>query len=303
MDIDPLIALAGLLVGFVVGLTGMGGGALMTPLLVLLFDIEPLAAVSSDLVAAFVMKPVGATVHFRRGTVHLELVRWLVVGSVPAAFTGVLILNQLGDGDGVQDRIKVVLGGALLVAATSILLKQRVARRNQSTAQPGPPAVRRLPTVVVGVLGGLIVGMTSVGSGSLIIVMLLALYPRLTASELVGTDLLQAIPLVGSAALGHLLYGDFQLGLTASLLLGALPGVYAGARASAKAPDRLIRPVLIVVLAASGLKLVGAGNLVVGAFVLVAAVVAAVAALRNRPVHLPAVVVPRSEGRSGPDRR
>lgn len=288
MDIDPLIAIAGVLVGFVVGLTGMGGGALMTPLLVLLFDIEPLAAVSSDLVASFVMKPVGATVHFRRGTVHLELVRWLVLGSVPAAFCGVLILNQLGDGEAVQDRIKVVLGGALLVAATSILLKQRVSRRSAITVT-GPPEVRRAATVVVGVLGGLIVGMSSVGSGSLMIVMLLALYPRLTASELVGTDLLQAIPLVGSAAVGHLIYGDFQLGLTASLLLGALPGVYAGARVSARAPDRLIRPILIVVLAASGLKLLGAANAVVGAFVLVAAVVGSVAALRKRPVHLPAV--------------
>ena len=299
MDIDLLIALAGVCVGFVVGLTGMGGGALMTPLLVLLFDVEPLAAVSSDLVAAFVMKPVGATVHFRRGTVHLDLVRWLVLGSVPAAFCGVLILNQLGDGEAVQDRIKVVLGAALLVAATSILLKQWVARRS-AVAVTGPPEVRRAATVVVGVLGGLIVGMSSVGSGSLMIVMLLALYPRLTASELVGTDLLQAIPLVGSAALGHLIYGDFQLGLTASLLLGALPGVYAGARVSARAPDRLIRPILIVVLAASGLKLLGVGNGAVGAFVLVAGVVGSVAALRKRPVHLPAAIASRSEGRSGP---
>src|SRR5260221_3837269 len=100
---DPIVALAGLLVGFVVGLTGMGGGALMTPLLVLLFKIEPLAAVSSDLVAAFVMKPVGAGVHLRRGTVHLELVKWLVVGSVPSAFVGVLILKQLGNGAEIQD--------------------------------------------------------------------------------------------------------------------------------------------------------------------------------------------------------
>jgi uncharacterized membrane protein YfcA len=293
MDLDPLVSLAGVLVGFVVGLTGMGGGALMTPLLVLLFDIQPLAAVSSDLVAAFVMKPVGAGVHLKRGTVHLELVKWLVIGSVPAAFVGVLILNQLGDGEAVQDRIKLVLGGALLVAATSILAKQRVARRNQAaaapTSGPAPLVVRKAPTVVVGVLGGLIVGMSSVGSGSLMIVMLLVLYPRLSASELVGTDLVQAIPLVGSAALGHLIYGDFQLGLTASLLIGALPGVYVGARVSSRAPDRLIRPVLVVVLAASGLKLLGASNLVLGAFLLVAALLAAVAALRKRPVHLPAV--------------
>jgi uncharacterized membrane protein YfcA len=292
MDLDPLVSLAGLLVGFVVGLTGMGGGALMTPLLVLLFDIEPLAAVSSDLVAAFVMKPVGAGVHLRRGTVHLELVKWLVIGSVPSAFAGVLILNQLGDGEAVQDRIKVVLGVALLVAATSILAKQRVARRGGAAGgggDPAPLAVRKGPTVVVGVLGGLIVGMSSVGSGSLMIVMLLLLYPRLSASELVGTDLVQAIPLVGAAALGHVIYGDFRLGLPASLLVGALPGVYLGARVSARAPDRLIRPVLVVVLAASGIKLLGGSNAVLGAFVLVAALTAAVAVIRRRPVHLPAV--------------
>src|ERR671939_431544 len=119
MHIDLLIAATGFAVGVVVGLTGMGGGALMTPLLVLLFKIQPLAAVSSDLVAAFVMKPVGAGVHLRRGTVHLELVKWLVIGSVPMAFCGALLLDQLGDGPDVQDRIKVLLGVALLVAATA----------------------------------------------------------------------------------------------------------------------------------------------------------------------------------------
>jgi uncharacterized membrane protein YfcA len=230
------------------------------------------------------MKPVGATVHLRRGTVHLELVKWLVAGSVPSAFAGVLILNQLGDGEVVQDRIKLVLGCALILAATSILLKQRIAHRH--TVHDGAPLdVRALPTVVIGVLGGLVVGMSSVGSGSLMIVMLLVLYPRLSASELVGTDLVQAIPLVGSAALGHLLYGDFQLGLTASLLLGALPGVYLGAHVSSRAPDRLIRPALVIVLAASGIKLLGGSNALLAAFLLVAGLMVAVAALRRRPVH------------------
>ena len=300
MALDPLIALTGVLVGFVVGLTGMGGGALMTPLLVLLFKVEPLAAVSSDLVAAFVMKPVGASVHLRRGTVHLELVRWLVLGSVPSAFAGVLILNQLGDGTVVQDRVKLVLGAALLLAATSILLKQWVARRHASETGLDL-VVRPLPTVLVGVLGGLVVGMSSVGSGSLMIVMLLVLYPRLSASELVGTDLVQAIPLVGSAALGHLIYGDFRLGLTASLLVGALPGVYLGARVSSRAPDRLIRPALVVVLATSGLKLLGASNVVLAAFLLVAGMLLAVAALRRRPVH--SSTVPDAGGGSPPERQ
>jgi uncharacterized protein len=284
VDLDPLIMLTGLLVGAVVGLTGMGGGALMTPLLVLLFKVQPLAAVSSDLVAAFVMKPVGAGVHLRRGTVHLGLVRYLVLGSVPAAFSGVLILDGLGDGEAVQDRIKLLLGLALLLAAASIIAKQRVAARRGvvSANDVGEVVVRPVPTVLVGVLGGLVVGMSSVGSGSLMIVMLLVLYPQLSARQLVGTDLLQAIPLVGSAALGHLLFGDFQLGVTVSLLVGALPGVYLGARVSSRAPDALIRPILVVVLCASGAKLLGASNEVVGVFLVVAAASGAVWFLRHR---------------------
>src|SRR4051812_12065013 len=225
MHIDPSIALAGLLVGFTVGLTGMGGGALMTPILVLFFKVDPLTAVSSDLVASFVMKPVGATVHLRRGTVNLRLVRWLVVGSVPSAFLGVLILKSLGSGDALQADLKKLLGAALLMAAGTIIAKTVVQSR-RATAPDGDAStirIRPLPTVLIGITGGLVVGMTSVGSGSLMIVLLLLLYPSLKASQLVGTDLVQAIPLVGAASLGHLLYGDFQLGLTTSLLIGALP--------------------------------------------------------------------------------
>jgi uncharacterized protein len=276
LQIDLYVAAAGLLVGFTVGLTGMGGGALMTPLLVLLFKVQPLAAVSSDLVAAVIMKPVGGGVHLRRGTVNFGLVRWLMVGSVPAAFAGVLVLRQLGDDAVVQDRIKQVLGVALLLAASSIaakgLLQARATRRALGAAAAAPvPArplrLRPLPTVLIGVGGGLVVGMTSVGSGSLMIVMLLLLYPMLRSSELVGTDLVQAIPLVASAALGHLLFGDFQLGLTASLLVGSIPGVYLGARLSSRANDVVIRPALALVLVASGLKLLGVDNLQLGLLV------------------------------------
>jgi uncharacterized membrane protein YfcA len=277
LQIDPYVAAAGLLVGFTVGLTGMGGGALMTPLLVLVFKVQPLAAVSSDLVAAVIMKPVGGGVHLRRGTVNFALVRWLTVGSVPAAFAGVLVLRQLGDGAVVQGRIKQVLGVALLLAASSIaakaMLQVRTARREAPGMAGGgsaarPFQLRPLPTVVIGVVGGLVVGMTSVGSGSLMIVMLLLLYPMLRSSELVGTDLVQAIPLVASAAVGHLLFGDFQLGLTASLLIGSIPGVYLGARLSSRANDAVIRPALALVLVASGLKLVGVDNLQLGLLVL-----------------------------------
>jgi uncharacterized membrane protein YfcA len=277
LQIDPYVAAAGLFVGFTVGLTGMGGGALMTPLLVLAFKVQPLAAISSDLVAAVIMKPVGGGVHLRRGTVNFALVRWLMVGSVPAAFTGVLVLRQLGDGAVVQGRIKQVLGVALLLAASSIaakgMLQVRAARRalraaGGSPAPARPFQLRPLPTVLVGVAGGLVVGMTSVGSGSLMIVLLLLLYPTLRSSELVGTDLVQAIPLVASAAAGHLLFGDFKLDLTASLLVGSIPGVYLGARLSSRANDAVIRPALALVLVASGLKLVGVDTLELGLLLL-----------------------------------
>jgi uncharacterized protein len=274
VDIDFGVTLAGLLVGFVVGLTGMGGGALMTPILVLFFGINPLAAVSSDIVAAVVMKPVGGAVHLRRGTVNLGLVRWLAIGSVPAAFAGVLVLRAIGAPE-FGERLKVLLGAVLLVAAGAIVAKGvlQARRRADGDEPPGVHAITIQPgrTVLIGVIGGLVVGMTSVGSGSLMIVLLMLLYPALASNELVGTDLVQAIPLVLSAAIGHVLFGDLQLGLTTSLLIGSVPGVYFGARISSRAPDRIIRPVLVIVLTVSALKLLGASNVVVLAVLGVAA--------------------------------
>lgn len=262
--LDPVVAVAGLFVGFVVGLTGMGGGALMTPILVLLFGIEPLTAVSSDIVASMVMKPVGGAVHWRRGTVHKRLVHWLMLGSVPSAFLGVVLLRSFGSGPTLQVLIKHALGVALLVVATGLLLRPLLQRKRSANESETPLSVRPLPTLAIGVLGGLVVGMTSVGSGSLMIIMLLVLYPRMRLKELVGTDLVQAIPLVASAALGHFFFGDFKLGLTASILIGSLPGVYLGAQFSSRAPDYVIRPALMVVLLASSLKLLGVGTALVG---------------------------------------
>jgi uncharacterized membrane protein YfcA len=266
VHIDLYVALAGLIVGFIVGLTGMGGGALMTPILVLVFNVQPLAAVSSDLVASMIMKPVGSAVHLRRGTVNRTLVLWLMIGSVPSAFAGVLVIKMLGHSSQLQGRLKVLLGLALIVAAVAIVAKgylQGRAERAGSSGHgdTGSIRVNRPATILVGAIGGLLVGMTSVGSGSLIVAMLLVLYPRLSGSRLVGTDLVQAVPLVTAAALGHILFGDFRLDLTASLLVGSIPGVYAGAKLSAWAPDAVIRPALLLVLMASGLKLLNVGNL------------------------------------------
>jgi uncharacterized membrane protein YfcA len=269
------VALAGAIVGFVVGLTGMGGGALMTPIMVLVFGIQPLAAVSSDLVASLVMKPVGAAVHMRHGAVNRRLALFLCIGSVPMAFCGVLVLNAFDTGEDFQNRVKLMLGSALLLAAMSMVVKNVFDQRrgNATSTRVETIRIRPVPTIAIGAVGGLMVGLTSVGSGSLIIVLLLLLYPMLSAKSLVGTDLVQAIPLVGAAALGHVLFGDFKLGLTATLLVGALPGVYIGARVSTKAPDRIIRPVLVMVLLISALKLLGLSNGWLGLSILAGAVV------------------------------
>lgn len=255
--------------GFLVGLTGMGGGSLMTPILVVFFGIQPLAAISSDLVVSLLMKPVGAAVHLRRGTVHKSLVLWLMTGSVPAAFAGVLILRTMGNGPSMQAHIKFALGCTLLVAASTIVARGLLQAKRKPASTFSAFPVRRLSTIAIGVFGGLVVGMTSVGSGSLIIVGLLLLYPRLTGNDLVGTDLVQAVPLVASAALGHILFGDFQLALTTSLVLGAIPGAYLGARYCVQAPENVVRSVVSIVLIASGMKLLDVPNTLVVATVVI----------------------------------
>jgi uncharacterized membrane protein YfcA len=248
MMIDPKVALAGLFVGFVVGLTGMGGGALMTPILVLLFKIQPLAAVSSDIVASMIMKPVGGGVHWRRGTVNTELVRWLIVGSVPSAFLGVLLLKSSGQGAALQHHVKFALGLALLVVALGLIIRPLLSRGRAGDSVE-PLVVKKLQTVLIGIAGGLVVGLTSVGSGSLMIILLLMLYPKLRLSELVGTD-----------------------------LVGSVPGVFIGAQLSSRAPDALIRPALILVLLGSSLKLLDSSNLVLAS--VIAAFAAAYLAVR-----------------------
>jgi uncharacterized membrane protein YfcA len=262
---DPPLALGGLLVGIVVGLTGMGGGALMTPMLVFFFGADPLTAISSDLVASFVMKPAGALVHLRAKTVNVGLVKLLVIGSVPSAFLGAWFISTQPRGEDLDNTLKLLLGVALLVAAGGLVLRalfqmwQNALPLGEGAAKPSRPNVvlRPLPTILLGAAAGFIVGITSVGSGSIVIVVLLMIYPGLKASSLVGTDLTQAIPLVGAAALGHVLFGSFSAAITISLLVGAIPGAFIGAQISSRAPGGVIRRALAVLLLASGLRLLG----------------------------------------------
>ncbi len=257
---DVVLVAAGLISGVAVGVTGMGGGALMTPILVLLLKVDPKVAIASDLVSSLVNKPIGGLVHARRGTVMWPLVWRLCAGSVPAAFLGAVVLNGLGDSRAVQADIKRILGWALIVACLSILAKgllsRRMNARQRAAADPdAPQTFKTLPTVLVGVVGGFVVGMTSVGSGSLMVVMLMLLYPTLTARRFVGTDLVQAVPLVASATLGQAVFGHVDLTIATALTLGGIPGVYLGAKISSQAPDGIVKPILVVILAASGLAL------------------------------------------------
>jgi uncharacterized protein len=266
IHIDPYIVLGSAVVGLLVGMTGAGGGALMTPMLILLFGVQPSAAISSDLVAAVVMRPIGAGVHLRRRTVNLRLVGWMVLGSVPMAFVGAYLLHVMGNTKAAQQNIEVALGVALLVGATAMVLRYVLDRRvgTSRTGVVHEVVPRPLPTIAIGMIGGIIVGMTSVGSGSLMIIMLLFLYPMLGANQLVGTDLTQAVPLTIAAALGALAFGHVELGVTASLILGSVPAVFIGSLVSSSAPDRYVRPAITFVVAASGFKYVGVGTTALG---------------------------------------
>jgi uncharacterized protein len=247
-------------------MTGAGGGALMTPMLILLFGVKPSTAISSDLVAAVMMRPLGAFVHLRKGTVNLRLVQWMVVGSVPMAFVGAYVLKELGHAKSAQQHIEVALGIALLVGAGAMVLRYVLDRYggHGRAAIVHDIVPRPIPTVLIGMVGGIVVGMTSVGSGSLMIIMLLFVYPMIGANQLVGTDLTQAVPLTAAAALGALAFGHVEFGVTVSLAIGSVPAVYVGSLLSSTAPDRYIRPVITFVVAASGLKYVGVGTTALG---------------------------------------
>jgi uncharacterized membrane protein YfcA len=264
MHVDPYIVLGSGVVGLLVGLTGAGGGALMTPMLILLFNVKPSTAISSDLVAAVLMRPFGAAVHMQRKTVNYGLVGWMVAGSVPAAFLGAYLLHELGKRS--QNDVETILGVALLVGAAAMVFRMLLDLRSGKgrTSVVHDIVLRPVPTIAVGLVGGVIVGMTSVGSGSLMIVMLLFLYPSIGANQLVGTDLTQAVPLTAAAALGALAFGTVSIPVTLSIAIGSVPAVIVGSLFSSRAPDRFVRPAILFVIFASGLKYVGLGTTPLG---------------------------------------
>lgn len=257
--------MAGFLVGFLVGLTGMGGAALMTPLLILLFGVRPLVAVGTDLAYGAVTKIVGAWQHHRQGTVDVRLGLLMAAASVPASILGVLLTRAVMESNPslVDFFISRVLGIALMLVALSMLARLFLAgRRAQLRALlDGLPMSHRraslklVLTVAWGAMVGFLVGLTSVGSGSLIVPFLALVYP-LSASRVVGTDVFQASILVSAAALTHLYSGSVDLPLAGNLLLGSVPGVLLGSKLAARAPDRLLRGTLAVLLLGIGARMV-----------------------------------------------
>jgi uncharacterized protein len=308
VHIDPYIVLGSAVVGLLVGMTGAGGGALMTPMLILLFNVKAPSAISSDLVAAVLMRPVGAAVHMRKGTVNYRLVGWLTLGSVPMAFLGAFLLHLLGSSSAAPTHVEQALGAALLTGAAAMVIRwvMDVRAGQDRAAALRDLVVRPLPTVAIGMVGGVIVGLTSVGSGSLMIVLLLFLYPMISANRLVGTDLTQAVPLTLAAALGALIFGHVEFGVTISIILGSVPAVLVGSLLSSRAPDKYIRPVIMYVIFASGLKYVGLSTTALGwtlaAVLVVAGAVWLAFSLRDRARPSAATEPPRRESDPAPDR-
>ena len=250
-------AVAGFLVAIVVGITGMGGGALMTPALIFLGVGGASTVVTADLTASAVYKAGGALVHWRQGSPNLRLAGWLMAGSVPMAFLGPHLVHWLVPASNVDTVLQMAIGFALLLATATFALRlylqlRRVRRGGHLEREP---VIRPLPTVLIGALGGLLVGITSVGSGSVIMIALVTLYPTLSAVRLVGTDLVQAVPLVLAAAIANILVYGLDLGVTLPLIIGSVPGSILGARLAPRVPSAVIRRALMVVLTMSGLAL------------------------------------------------
>jgi uncharacterized membrane protein YfcA len=283
-DIDLALSLGGLIAGLMVGLTGMGGAALVTPMLVLIFGVSPAAAVSSDVVASALMKPVGAFVHIRERTVHWGLVGWLSAGSIPGVLIGTVIFARVLGTDAAGDTIRAWIGWALLIAVGAMIAKTWISRRSGAdhpllgTDMP----VRVVPTLITGLVVGVLVGMTSVGSGSLVVTTLLLLYPLLRPSVLVGTDLTQAVPMLIAGAIAHAGFGDISIAVVVSLLIGQIPGVWVGARLSSRYDGRALRYLLMVILAATAMKLLGASTLFAGMIALVGLAIVTVLIVRER---------------------
>jgi uncharacterized membrane protein YfcA len=291
---DPAIILFGLGVGALVGVTGMGGGSLMTPLLILVAGIHPVIAVGTDLAYAAVTKTVGGWRHFRKGTVFPRMALWLAVGSCPAALVGVWLLDRLRSawGDDFDTFMLLAIGGTLALTGALVLLRA-LAIADMSSRERGAFVMEtrhKVAAVALGATIGLVLGVTSAGSGTLIAIGLILGF-RLSPHRVVGTDVAHAAVLLWVAALAHLVSGNIDFGLMATLLLGSLPGVWIGSNLATRLPQNALRAALGVVLLASSLGLLSKAGLELPAFVLVGvplvlAVVCFVTLRRRAPLEV-----------------
>ncbi|MBK5913565.1 sulfite exporter TauE/SafE family protein [Rhodocyclus purpureus] len=257
---DFAYTVAGFAVGAIVGLTGVGGGSLMTPLLVLLFGIHPAVAVGTDLLYAAITKGAGTLAHGLKGSVDWKITRQLASGSIPAAIITLLTVNQFFPGGigGAVGLIKVALGIALLLTALAIVFRKQIqdyARRRFGDT-PNPQRTARL-TVLTGAVLGVLVSISSVGAGALGVTALFFLYPTIPTLRIVGSDIAHAVPLTAVAGIGHWMLGSVDWALLGSLLVGSLPGIWLGSHVSSKIPDRVLRPILATMLVLVGGKLIG----------------------------------------------
>ncbi|MDE2357323.1 MAG: sulfite exporter TauE/SafE family protein [Alphaproteobacteria bacterium] len=256
LPLDPVYVISGLAVGLLVGLTGVGGGSLMTPLLVLAFGVHPSTAVGTDLIYAAATKSVGAGVHSSRGSVDWRVVGWLSLGSLPAATMTLLVLGRhaahLNDRHG---PISETLGVALIVTALAILFRPALLAATRRAPLRLSARATAAATVLLGVALGVLVSVSSVGAGAIGMTVLLALYPALPVKRLVGSDIAHAVPLTLISGIGHWLSGTVDVGLLVSLLAGSVPGIVVGSLLSARAPEAVLRPILASTLALAGGRL------------------------------------------------
>ena len=279
------LSLTGLFIGLLVGVTGMGGGALLTPFLILFFGFKPTLAVGTDILHGAVFKTFGAVRHRRLGTVHARMTFWMFLGSGPMSLVGVQTAEWLQGryGDGVESTSAKVIGVALMLGGLGFLAKTFIQRGVQPDDTPFLLRNRdRVIAFALGLAGGYIVGLTSVGSGTFFALVMLIAFP-LTAAKIVGTDIFHAAALLWVAGFAHLIHGNVDLGAMAWLLLGSVPGILIGSQVTVKLPERSLRVALATVLLASGVRLVEvpAYDIWVPAILVVGAVLAAVVELKR----------------------
>ncbi|HEX3737853.1 MAG TPA: sulfite exporter TauE/SafE family protein [Solirubrobacterales bacterium] len=260
---DPAIVLFGLCIGVLVGMTGMGGGSLMTPLLILIFGTSPTTAIGTDIFYSAITKMVGSWRHLRMGTVNMELVRWLSFGSVPAAVAGVALVSVVEhhvSEERLNSLVYAVLGGTLLMVgvvtlARALILRDLIDERDRFEVETR----HKVAAVAIGATTGFVIGITSAGSGTVIAILLIAVY-RLAPKRVVGTDIVHAAILLSAAAAAHWVAGNIDFGLAANILIGSVPGVVIGSALSDRAPQGFIRTALGVVLIGSGVVTIQKGD-------------------------------------------